>query len=119
MRSKGIEVIVIGPVFEFEGSFPLILARSLESGDPAQVETLRRKGGDDLERQLRSLVERGGATYYSARARECDAESCRYMTEGGVPLHFNYGHLTNAGARYLLRDFPNPTALYRDSQAQY
>lgn len=106
LNSKAIPVLVIGPVDEFSGDFPLLLARAYDHGNLSDVER-DREGKVDLDVELSKLVNASGARYYSAQKAECSLTSCTYFSSGGIPLHFDYGHLTEAGAEYILRDLPS------------
>jgi peptidoglycan/LPS O-acetylase OafA/YrhL len=106
LRRRGIAVTVIGPGDEFEGDFPLLLARVLETGRVGDMERFRLDGQAEVDARAMETAERAGAVYYSVRARECSNGACAYLAPDRTPIHFDYGHVTHAGARFLLRDFP-------------
>ncbi|WP_164847366.1 acyltransferase family protein [Sphingobium algorifonticola] len=108
-KTRGVAVTVIGPTDEFEGDFPLLLARAIEMRDLAAMESFRLRSMRSLEPSLERRVREAGANYVSVQDVECPGNttrSCRYLTQNGTPLHFDYGHLTQDGAAMLLKNFP-------------
>lgn len=104
-RARSIPVTVIGPVLEYEGRFPIVLAKAIEIGDPTYVDRLRRKQIMALDKRVRQVALDAGASYYSVIDAECPNGRCaRVSPRNGEPLHFDYGHLTQAGADYVLRN---------------
>jgi peptidoglycan/LPS O-acetylase OafA/YrhL len=106
LRSRGIEVTVIGPTVEYESSFPQLLARSMLASDLARMADERVVERRHYDRLLGPLVRAAGARYISIHELECPHEECRLLAPDGGPLHFDYGHLTLSGARYLVERFP-------------
>lgn len=105
LKARSIPVTVIGPVPEYEGRFPIVLAKAIEIGDPAYVDRLRRKQIMAFDKRLREVAAEAGASYYSVIDAECPGGVCaRVSPRDGVPLHFDYGHATQSGAEYLLRN---------------
>ena len=56
-----------------------------------------------LDRMLGETVRREGATYVSILNALCEQSKCQVRTPEGEPLHFDYGHLTHAGAAHVGR----------------
>jgi peptidoglycan/LPS O-acetylase OafA/YrhL len=110
LRAKGFGVIVLGPIFEFEGEFPLLLARALEMGAPENMERFRLRNKVQLDTVIQRAVVAAGGQYYSVQNAECRTE-CAYLVDRKVPVHFDYGHVTAEGADYLLRDLRAQTRL--------
>lgn len=105
LQRHGVKVIVIGVSVEYHGEFPNLLARSLERGDPAFLEAWRVPGNDRLDRALEAIVTEAGASYVSPLRILCPKE-CLLLAPGGTPVQFDYGHLTLAGARYVVERIP-------------
>jgi peptidoglycan/LPS O-acetylase OafA/YrhL len=107
LMRAGIKVTVIGPMVEYDGEFPLILARArlqgIEPGDAMRIQ--KRKA---VEAALRPAIEATGATYVSAQDIECPRGRCILMADDRSPMHFDYGHLTLGGARYMVARMPKP-----------
>jgi hypothetical protein len=55
------------------------------------------------------LVQRAGGTYLSPIATLCPAGHCLLTTPERAPIQFDYGHLTLAGARWVVDRFAIPT----------
>ena len=109
LRQRGISVTVIGPVVEYSTRFPIALARSMETGNPADIDRLRRNEIARTDTLIQEVARETGASYYSAYKAECDGTRCAYVNpRDGAPIHFDYGHLTESGADYVLRDFQLP-----------
>lgn len=108
-RARSIPVTVIGPVLEYEARFPIALAKAIEIDDPAYTDRLRRTKIMALDRLVRQAATEAGASYYSVIDAECPRGRCATVSPvDGVPLHFDYGHVTQSGADYVLRDFRLP-----------
>jgi peptidoglycan/LPS O-acetylase OafA/YrhL len=52
---------------------------------------------------LKSIAERDGADYINLSEAMCVESRCQYERDG-IPLYFDRGHLTKAGAQYALRN---------------
>ena len=105
LRQNGIAITVIGPVAEFSDSVPLLLANALRAGSAQRIEQYRSKVPIALETAMSKKVVEWGADYYSVQAAECPDGACRYFSPDGAPIHHDYGHVTQSGAEFLLRDF--------------
>ncbi len=106
-RAHGVAVTVIGPAVEYDGSFPLLLARGVAQNDARAVDRFRLAGGV-RERAVGAIARGAGAGYHSIVARECPRGRCWRLAAPGVPVHFDNGHVTQAAARYLMRDLAWP-----------
>jgi hypothetical protein len=108
IRAHGVEVTVVGPAVEYDGSVPLLLARAIEAGNAREIDRFRRHGAH-RERAIRAIARAAGANYHSVTLRECPRGACRLFAAPGVPIHFDEGHVTQAAARQLMRDLPWPS----------
>ena len=106
LKARRVPVTVIGPIEEFDDSLPLLLANAIKAGDPSRVEKHRLAGPAAIDQLMARTVPAWGADYYSVRSVECSRDVCRYLTPEGIPIHFDYGHATQSGAEFLLRDLP-------------
>jgi hypothetical protein len=107
-KAAGVDVTVIGPVPEYKGTFPLILARAIEKNDLSQVRKFRDTTIDITENVIRAEVESSGARYVSIRDAMCTPKNCKLFTSDGGPIAFDYGHLTDPAAAYAIRDMQAP-----------
>jgi peptidoglycan/LPS O-acetylase OafA/YrhL len=104
IRSHGVRVTVLGPVVEYEGDMPQLLARASLRRDRSWVDRARRLSRESLDRRMEAAVRRAGAQYYSMYRQECPpGRLCRLLTAGGMPMHFDYGHLTVPASIELLQ----------------
>lgn len=110
LRSRGIHVTVIGPVVEYEGEMPAILADAMMRGDPELAARKRLAERFTRDRAMAPIVRETGATWVSAWDAECPEGRCRLFDGDGGPMHFDYGHVTLSGARILVRAVPEPPA---------
>lgn len=108
LRRQGVKVTVIGPMVEYDGDYPLILARARLQGDEGPPAAMRLSARRDVDRAMRPVIEAAGATYVSAQDLECPGGDCVLFAPDGAPLHFDYGHLTLGGARYMVARMPAP-----------
>lgn len=101
LRQAGKTVTVIGPSVEYNGAFPILLARAIERGAPDRVVTQMSPIPLRVNASMKSAVQAEGAIFYSPLEREC-AKSCVLYSPNGRPLHFDYGHFTFDGAKWIL-----------------
>lgn len=106
LRKRGIRVIVMGPITEYDGSFPMLLARSIIAGDVDAMDDYRVDGPVKLEKQMRPIVTAAGAEYASVQATECPHNRCLLYTAGNEPFHTDYGHVTLPASRILIQALP-------------
>ena len=105
IQARGAKVIFIGAAPEYQGSFPSILARATARGDLGMVDSWRVDENVAWDRRLRATVAPTGATYVSPLQIICP-HKCRLTSADGMPLQFDYGHLTLAGSRYVVGQIP-------------
>jgi len=108
LQAKGIAVTVIGPVVEYDGEFPRLLAGAMLRGDPHSVDRLMVADRKPLDEELARMVATTGARYLSEADFECPAGRCRLFDPDGGPFHFDYGHMTLAAARAVAAEMASP-----------
>jgi peptidoglycan/LPS O-acetylase OafA/YrhL len=108
LRAKGIDVTVIGPVPEYQGSYPSLLARAMVAGDPGRVRAFESHDRRDVDAMIRKAAESNGARYVSAYDTLCPGGQCLLTVGKGEPVHFDYGHLTDPAADLVVRKLPRP-----------
>lgn len=64
-----------------------------------------------VDKAMREKVVSWGASYYSVQSVECINSACYYLAPKGSPIHFDYGHLTQEGAEFLLSKLPTEELL--------
>lgn len=94
LKAKGVTVIVVGPVVEYDADVPEILARAMIDGQPDRIAALRLPDREELDRQLAPVIRAAGGQYVSYRPLECPEGRCRLFTSTGAPLHMDHSHVT-------------------------
>ena len=103
LQSRGLEVIVIGPVVEYFQPLPRVLAMS------DSVETIMNSSNLDEVRKIDSEMQKEltnlNADYFSTVNVMCADQTVCITEVNDIPVQFDYGHLTEAGARKILEQF--------------
>lgn len=93
LRRRGLEVHVIGPQPQYYYEVPLILA----SGQPAsRLEIPRLRA---LDKAFADRLPKG--SYHSVFEYFCTNGACPVQTPTGIPVAFDYSHLTAEGSRMV------------------
>ena len=107
MRARGAKVVVIGPVAEYAGETPALLADAMMRGDLERFAAKRVMERRVRDRAMAPLVRATGAIWVSAWDIECPSDRCRPFDPEGGPMHFDYGHVTLAGTRLIVAGMPD------------
>tara|TARA_Y100000296_G_scaffold55253_1_gene63399 strand:+ start:181 stop:2073 length:1893 start_codon:yes stop_codon:yes gene_type:complete len=103
LQSRGLKIVVIGPVVEYFQPLPRILAMSDDAATISNSSNIQDalKIDSDMQKEITDL----NASYFSTLNAMCsDQFSC--ITEvNNIPVQFDYGHLTEAGAQKILEHF--------------
>ncbi len=107
LRGEGYRVVVIGPVPEYQQPLPRLAAIGImtPSRRPSQSLDGAIRGADIA---LGEAVERAGGIYRSPYRLLCRAGECQVWVASGQVMQFDYGHLTLAGARDVVRRLDLP-----------
>jgi peptidoglycan/LPS O-acetylase OafA/YrhL len=98
LMSRGMDVVVLGPIVEYDGALPRLLADEILHDSPSIASAMRTPGIAARDRALRRMVTAKGATYLSVYASVCREGRCDEFAEGDIPLQFDAGHLTAKGS---------------------
>ena len=98
LMSRGLDVVVLGPIVEYDGALPRLLADEILRGSPSIASAMRTPGIAERDRVLRRMVTARGATYLSVYDSVCHDGRCDEFAEGDIPLQFDAGHLTAEGS---------------------
>lgn len=98
LMSRGLDVIVLGPIVEYDSALPRLLADEILRNSPSIASAMRTPGIRERDRALRRMVMAKGATYLSVYDAVCRDGRCDEFAEGDVPLQFDAGHLTAKGS---------------------
>lgn len=100
-RERGIKVLVFGPAVEYQVALPRLLAFSLKDNNPALPDAYF-VDQYALDAKMQASVQQQGARYVSLYHLLCQAGRCDRTDGKGIPLQFDYGHLTAAGSAYVM-----------------
>jgi peptidoglycan/LPS O-acetylase OafA/YrhL len=109
------KVGVIGPIVEYDGLLPHMIATSEFRNEGFDFDGLRVAGKPEIDAEMRRLSEESGASFIDVLATLCpDGETCKLRSEDGLPIQFDYGHLTLAGATELVTETKDAFAAVMD-----
>ena len=97
-------VVVIGPITEYEGTTPALIARARLRGEESIKEYFSHERVK-LNEKVRRLAREAGARFVDLQALECPEGECILFTPDGNPMKFDYGHVTLEGSRLLASRF--------------
>ncbi len=98
------DVVLVGPIFEYDTDLPELIARNMINGNSINFADRLVKDRPLLNEKMREIALRAGVRYINLQEQECGVGGCRYMAPDGVPLQFDYGHLTLSGARAVVKN---------------
>jgi peptidoglycan/LPS O-acetylase OafA/YrhL len=114
LKSRGIDVTVLGPIVEYDGALPRLIVDEIVHGRPSIASDARTAGIRERDKAMRQLASAKGATYVSVYNSVCHGGTCEEFAADDIPLQFDAGHLTAEGsvkvARGLLASLQPGTA---------
>jgi peptidoglycan/LPS O-acetylase OafA/YrhL len=96
-KARGISVVVFGPMVQYDMALPRLLAFSIRESDLA-IPDEHRVDQRALDEAMAALAQRKGVEYVSFYRSLCGPRTCQEFAVNGVPLQFDYGHLTKEGS---------------------
>jgi hypothetical protein len=96
-RERGIVVVLLGPMVQYDAPLPRLLALSIRGNDPA-IPDEHRVNQRPLDEAMSALATQKGVDYISFYQALCGPQSCDEFAAKGIPLQFDYGHLTKEGS---------------------
>lgn len=103
LKARGLDVAVLGPIVEYDGALPRLLADEILRGNPAIAGRLRTPGIRERDLKMRQIVAAHGAGYLSVYEAICAQGHCDEFAEGDTPMQFDAGHLTMKGSVEVAR----------------
>jgi SGNH domain (fused to AT3 domains) len=91
-------VVVFGPHVEYKLDLPWLLAAGMLKGDPSVVDSARIAGQEQTDQLFAERLRQDGIGYVSFYAALCPQGRCQVTDKEGLPLAFDYGHLTARGS---------------------
>lgn len=102
LSSHGRRIYVFGPVPTYDSGLPRLLALAETRGEGIVTAALLPETLE-TDNTFRAALRDGGARYVSLHSLLCpDGQQCLTRTGTGVPLQWDYGHLTLEGAIEVL-----------------
>ncbi len=98
LTSRGFDVVVLGPIVEYDTPLPRLLADEILRNSPSIASRTRTAGIRERDRELGRIAAAKGATYLSVYDAVCRDGQCDEFAEGDIPLQFDAGHLTAQGS---------------------
>jgi peptidoglycan/LPS O-acetylase OafA/YrhL len=97
-------VIISGPIKEYDQSLPRLIANGLDTTQPllALINEHEKKQIREIDKKLAALPWPAGAVYFSAYTTVQDS-ACTPFPVPGMPVQFDYGHLTHEGSRCVAK----------------
>jgi len=100
-RSRGIPVLLFGPIVQYDQALPRLIAESERLNEPGLIARHRLDNGT-LDQALASVARANGADYVSLLHLMCPTAACLMVLPGGTPVQYDYGHLTIEGSQALV-----------------
>lgn len=92
-------VVVSGPILEYDVSLPRVLASNIDYGHPIASHRVTEIAG--VDRLFAQQFAEAGLPYVSAYRAVCRPD-CAVWARPGIPLQFDYGHMTAEGSRLIV-----------------
>ena len=102
MKKKNREIILFGPIIEYEAPLPRIMARSINVNNPSLPSSMEVNEVSITDKAIGDAANRAGARFVSLIDVMCPGSHCITL-QHGKPIQFDYGHLTEEGADLLLK----------------
>jgi hypothetical protein len=98
----GIKATLFGPMVQYDSSLPRLLAASIKDNDPNIPYSHRVAECARLDEEMSRMAQtKWKVRYVSLFKSLCQKQSCVEYAAQGVPLLFDYGHLTKDGSVLL------------------
>ena len=98
LKARGIDVLLFGPIVQYDADLPSLLVASLRQGDPDLPLKHRLTHYQALDQEMSTLAKQWGIEYVSYFKMLCDGRGCTEYVNDDTPLQSDYGHLTSAGS---------------------
>ena len=107
-------VYVFGPIAEYDLPLPSLLARGVYFKNPDLHKEFLVPDRKILDHSMEASLAGSGATYISVYDKICPiGGECATLDHNGMPLQFDYGHLTRYGAGIVVRSMMGQSTLGR------
>jgi hypothetical protein len=110
-RTQNIDVLLVGPVPQYDAPLPYLAAFGEQRGMPDFPERHRRIESVETEKLLSSLARDKEVRYGSVYRALCDARRCTSFAADGSVVQFDQGHLTMPGSLLVAEGLRDTGAL--------
>ena len=104
-------VVVVGPHVEYQQDLPWLLAASMLQHDPSVVDRFRIVKQKRTDQTFAEQLGQDGTGYISLYRAICPDDRCQVIDPDGLPLAFDYGHLTEGGSKFVAQQIRSSGAL--------
>jgi hypothetical protein len=104
-------VVVLGPRVEYKRDLPWLLTASMLRHDPSVVDRSRVGKQQSIDRLFADRLRDQGIEYVSLYTAICPGGKCQVTDQDGLPLAFDYGHLTASGSTFVAQQIKRSGAL--------
>jgi peptidoglycan/LPS O-acetylase OafA/YrhL len=112
LKQKGLDIVLFGPIVQYDSPLPRLLTASLKQNDPHLPFKHRLDKYRELDGEMAELAANTwGVEYVSFFKLLCPQNACAEYAEKDVPLQFDYGHLTQAGSTLVAERLKEDQAL--------
>jgi len=103
LQARGINVLIVGPVQEYDTPLPILLAYSISRNDPGLAERHLLPGLAQLDQTIAGHAQRSNVRYLSLWQATCGSGRCTEYADAAktIPMLFDTNHL-NAQASVLV-----------------
>jgi peptidoglycan/LPS O-acetylase OafA/YrhL len=99
LNRRGIDVILFGPIIQYDSALPRLLAFSIQQHDAALPSSHRISYYQSLDENMAKITSPyAHVRYISYFHLLCNGGKCQEYADAGVPLQSDYGHLTGSGS---------------------
>jgi peptidoglycan/LPS O-acetylase OafA/YrhL len=98
LKGQGFDILLFGPIVQYDSDLPLLLVNSLREGDPNLPLKHRLTDMEGLDQEMSELARQQGIQYVSYFKMFCHGIECAEYVNNNTPLQSDYGHLTPAGS---------------------
>jgi peptidoglycan/LPS O-acetylase OafA/YrhL len=116
-KTHGIPLLLMGAIQEYDAPLPGLLMEASRLNEPGLPEKHLVMSRRSVDHSLALLAKEKNITYVSVQDILCGRGVCEQWAAKGVPLQFDYGHLTREGSMLLAESMKNRHLLPYPQQA--
>jgi peptidoglycan/LPS O-acetylase OafA/YrhL len=109
LRQKGFAVLLVGPDPNWVLPLPMLMAMAAMRDDRTLVDRNFDASREAIDVRFAALAATHHAKYVSTYSVFCTEANCRMLGASGLPLMFDYGHLTAEGSELVAAQFNDPS----------